>query len=110
MLELKSTDLASKPFVGPTFGDCDLLSCIRFAEGGLGGVSKEREDQPLLLITSDMIHFAPEAENRRFNAITLGAQRYFDPVMLYETVTKNRISRSAARTALGSRILRANAP
>src|ERR1019366_7402143 len=76
--------------VGLAIGAGDLPSCRRFAEG-LASVMKEREDRPLLLISSDMNHFAPDAENRRLDAIALDALTRLDPAGLYETVTQNHI-------------------
>jgi AmmeMemoRadiSam system radical SAM enzyme/AmmeMemoRadiSam system protein B/AmmeMemoRadiSam system protein A len=77
--------------IGLAIGAGDLADCKRFAEG-LASVMKEREDRPLLLISSDMNHFAPDAENRRLDAIALDAIERLDPTSLYETVTQNHIS------------------
>jgi AmmeMemoRadiSam system radical SAM enzyme/AmmeMemoRadiSam system protein B/AmmeMemoRadiSam system protein A len=77
--------------VGIAIGAGDLPSCCRFAEG-LAGVLKQREDRPLLLISSDMNHYATDTENRRLDAIALTALETLDPAKLYETVTENNIS------------------
>jgi AmmeMemoRadiSam system radical SAM enzyme/AmmeMemoRadiSam system protein B/AmmeMemoRadiSam system protein A len=77
--------------IGLAIGAGDLPACQRFAEG-LATVMKEREDRPFLLISSDMNHFAPDAENRRLDAIALDALDRLDPAALYETVTQNHIS------------------
>jgi AmmeMemoRadiSam system protein B/AmmeMemoRadiSam system protein A len=77
--------------VGLAIGSGDLASCQRAAEG-LAGVLKEREDRPLLLISSDMNHYATDAENRRLDALALTALERLDPVEIYETVTRNQIS------------------
>lgn len=77
--------------VGLAIGPGDLAGCQRAAEG-LAGVLKEREDRPLLLISSDMNHYATDAENRRLDAIALDALERLDPTELYQTVTNNQIS------------------
>ncbi len=46
----------------------------------------------MLLISSDMNHFATDAENRRLDALALAALERGDPEALYETVTRNSIS------------------
>src|SRR5262249_17239475 len=63
----------------------------RFAEG-LAGVLRERDELPLLLISSDMNHFATDAENRRLDAMALAALERRDPEALYRTVTEHSIS------------------
>ncbi|MBI2808531.1 MAG: AmmeMemoRadiSam system radical SAM enzyme [Planctomycetes bacterium] len=77
--------------VGIAVGAGDLASCRRFAQG-LAEVLKGRDDSPLLLISSDMNHFADDAENRRLDAIALDALERLDPAHLYQTVTENNIS------------------
>jgi AmmeMemoRadiSam system protein B len=77
--------------VGIAIGSGDLASCRRFA-AGLAEVLKGREDRPLLLISSDMNHYATDAENRRLDAMALAAMEQLDPAVLYDTVTRNHIS------------------
>jgi AmmeMemoRadiSam system radical SAM enzyme/AmmeMemoRadiSam system protein B/AmmeMemoRadiSam system protein A len=77
--------------VGIAIGHADLASCRRFAEG-LAGLLREREERPLLLISSDMNHFATDAENRRLDALALEALDRCDPEGLYDTVTRHNIS------------------
>jgi AmmeMemoRadiSam system protein B/AmmeMemoRadiSam system protein A len=77
--------------VGIAIGHGDLESCYRFAEG-LAGLLRERKDRPLLLISSDMNHFATDAENRRLDAAAITALESLDPEEVYETVTGNGIS------------------
>jgi AmmeMemoRadiSam system protein B len=77
--------------VGIAIGHGDLPSCRRFAEG-LAGLLREREERPLLLISSDMNHFATDAENRRLDGLALEALDLCDPEALYETVTRHNIS------------------
>jgi AmmeMemoRadiSam system protein B len=77
--------------VGIAIGHGDLDSCRRFAEG-LAGILRGRADRPLLLISSDMNHFATDTENRRLDALALAALDRANPEVLYETVTSHNIS------------------
>jgi AmmeMemoRadiSam system protein B/AmmeMemoRadiSam system radical SAM enzyme/AmmeMemoRadiSam system protein A len=77
--------------VGIAIGHGDLESCRRFAEG-LAGLLREREERPLLLVSSDMNHFATDAENRRLDGLALEALDRGDPEALYETVMRHNIS------------------
>jgi AmmeMemoRadiSam system radical SAM enzyme/AmmeMemoRadiSam system protein B/AmmeMemoRadiSam system protein A len=76
--------------VGIAVGAGDLDSCRRFA-AGLARVLRQRDDW-LLLISSDMNHFASDAENRRLDALALEALDTLDPATVHETVTANNIS------------------
>ena len=77
--------------VGITVGTGDLAACRRFAEG-LASVLRQCDEQPLLLISSDMNHYATDAENRRLDAMALDALGRLDPAAVHETVTENHIS------------------
>jgi AmmeMemoRadiSam system radical SAM enzyme/AmmeMemoRadiSam system protein B/AmmeMemoRadiSam system protein A len=77
--------------VGLAIGPGDLAACQRAAEG-LASVLRERPVRPLLLISSDMNHYATDAENRRLDALALAALERLDPAEVYETVTRNQIS------------------
>jgi AmmeMemoRadiSam system protein B/AmmeMemoRadiSam system protein A len=77
--------------VGIAIGHGDLASCQRFAEG-LTKVLRRREEQPLLLISSDMNHFATDAETRILDEMAMKALDSLDPANVYETVTQNHIS------------------
>ncbi len=77
--------------VGIAIGGGDLERCLQFA-AGLAGVLREHEEKPLLLVSSDMNHFATDAENRRLDEIALKSLDSLDPKTVYETVTGNRIS------------------
>lgn len=63
----------------------------RFAEQ-LAGVIRGLPERPLLLISSDMNHYADDASTRRLDRIALDALESLDPHRLYESATKNRIS------------------
>jgi AmmeMemoRadiSam system protein B/AmmeMemoRadiSam system protein A len=77
--------------VGIAIAQGDLEGCRRFARG-LADVIREREEKPLLLISSDMNHFATDAENRRLDALALEALDRGDPQEVYETVHRHHIS------------------
>jgi AmmeMemoRadiSam system protein B len=77
--------------VGIVIGHGDLSSARRFGQG-LANLLRERDDRPLLLISSDMNHFAPDADNRLLDELALAALDRCDPEELYEKVTENNIS------------------
>jgi AmmeMemoRadiSam system radical SAM enzyme/AmmeMemoRadiSam system protein B/AmmeMemoRadiSam system protein A len=77
--------------VGIAIGSGDLAGCRRFAEG-LASVLRQCNEQPLLVISSDMNHYGTDAENRRLDAMALAALERCDPAAVYETVTENHIS------------------
>ena len=74
--------------VGVAVGEADLDGCRRFA-AGLAGLLRGREDPPLLLVSSDMNHYASDAENRRLDGLALAALQTGDPGLLYGTVRDN---------------------
>jgi len=77
--------------VGIVVGAGNLEDCRRFAQG-LASFLSSRDDRPLLLISSDMNHYAPDAENRRLDAIAMEALERLDPAALYQTLTRKHIS------------------
>jgi AmmeMemoRadiSam system radical SAM enzyme/AmmeMemoRadiSam system protein B/AmmeMemoRadiSam system protein A len=77
--------------VGIALGHADLEGCRRFA-AGLAELLRQRDEAPLLLISSDMNHFATDAENRRLDALALAALERRDPEGLYRTVKEHSIS------------------
>ncbi len=77
--------------VGIVIGTGDLESCRRFARG-LADVLRARRERTLLLISSDMNHFADDKDTRRLDELALAALDRSDPAQLFETVTKNQIS------------------
>jgi AmmeMemoRadiSam system protein B len=77
--------------VGIALGHANREGCRRFAEG-LADLLRQRQDRPLLLISSDMNHFATDAETRRLDGLALAALDRGDPDELYETVTRHSIS------------------
>lgn len=77
--------------VGIAIGGGDLARCREFAEG-LAKVIGEMEEKPLLLISSDMNHYASDSETRRLDELALAAMETGNPDQLYETVTSRHIS------------------
>jgi AmmeMemoRadiSam system protein B len=77
--------------VGIALAPGDLASARRFAEG-LAKLLRDRADRPLLLVSSDMNHFAPDAATRRLDELALTALESGDPAQLHDTVATNQIS------------------
>jgi AmmeMemoRadiSam system radical SAM enzyme/AmmeMemoRadiSam system protein B/AmmeMemoRadiSam system protein A len=77
--------------VGIAIGGGDLARCRQFA-AGLAKVLQSLPELPLLVISSDMNHFASDAENRRLDELALAAMETLDPERLYETVRNRHIS------------------
>ncbi len=77
--------------VGILVGAGDLDRCREFA-AGLAKVLRKRRRKPLLVISSDMNHYASDVENRRLDAIALTALERLDPEEVYNTTSKNKIS------------------
>ena len=77
--------------VGIAVGRADLPELQRFGRELAATIAKDSQP-PLLLISSDMNHFADEAETRRLDRLALDAMQSLDPVHLYRTVQKHRIS------------------
>jgi AmmeMemoRadiSam system protein B len=77
--------------VGIAIGGGDLARCRQFA-AGLAQVIRGMAEPPLLVISSDMNHFASDAENRRLDEIALKAMETLDPEQLFQTVTSQHIS------------------
>jgi AmmeMemoRadiSam system protein B len=72
-------------------GPADWAGACRFAEG-LVAVIRKMPDPPLLLISSDMNHFATDAENRRLDAIALDALERLEPEQALQTIQSQNIS------------------
>jgi AmmeMemoRadiSam system protein B len=77
--------------VGIAIGGGDLPRCQQFASG-LARVIRALPAPPLLVISSDMNHFASDAENRRLDEIAIKAMETLDPEFLYKIVTSQHIS------------------
>tara|TARA_B100000029_G_scaffold502701_1_gene578412 strand:+ start:47 stop:850 length:804 start_codon:yes stop_codon:yes gene_type:complete len=77
--------------VGIAIGSGDFDACRQFAHH-LSEVLDRCDDEPLLLISSDMNHFATDAENRRLDELALQAMESLDAARLLETVRNHNIS------------------
>ncbi len=77
--------------VGIAMNGGNLDRCREFATG-LADVMRKQEKPPLLIISSDMNHYATDEENRRLDEIALKAIDQLDPETIYKTVTGNNIS------------------
>jgi AmmeMemoRadiSam system protein B len=77
--------------VGITIGGGNLKRCEEFAEG-LAQVIRQMDEPPLLLISTDMNHFATDTETRRLDEMALQELDQLDPDALYKTVRKHHIS------------------
>ena len=77
--------------VGISVGHAALPKLLAFGQG-LAVVLRDVVERPLLLVSSDMNHFANETETQRLDRLALDAIATLDPERLYETVQKNDIS------------------
>ncbi|MCA9085239.1 MAG: AmmeMemoRadiSam system radical SAM enzyme, partial [Planctomycetaceae bacterium] len=77
--------------VGIAIGGGSIEQCRKFGQD-LALLISEMEEPPLLMISSDMNHFADDRENRRLDEMALKAMESLDPVQLYQTVSTNGIS------------------
>ncbi|MAX36182.1 AmmeMemoRadiSam system radical SAM enzyme [Gimesia sp.] len=77
--------------IGIVIGSGNLERCEEFAEG-LARVIQQMPEPPLLVISSDMNHFATDRENRRLDELALEKMRALDPAGLLETVREHHIS------------------
>ena len=86
--------------VGITIGAGDLARCREFA-AGLASVLRDMQPRPLLIISSDMNHFANDQENRRLDEIALESIETLDPATVYDTVvSRHNISMCGVRPAV----------
>jgi AmmeMemoRadiSam system protein B len=77
--------------VGIAVGGGNWDRCQQFAEG-LAAVVRSLPRPPLLVISSDMNHYAPDHVGRQLDEIALRAMEQRDPAHLLETVTEHNIS------------------
>ena len=74
-----------------------LAGVIAFWPTNGGRPARFCRSRPLLLVVfSDMNHFADDAETRRLDQLALDAIQTLDPVQVYETVKEERISMCGA--------------
>jgi AmmeMemoRadiSam system protein B/AmmeMemoRadiSam system protein A len=77
--------------VGITVGDSALPELLRFGVA-MSVVLRDMPQRPLLVVSSDMNHFADVATTQRLDSLALNAIATRDPECVYETVRQNRIS------------------
>lgn len=77
--------------VGISVGDCSLPELLRFGVA-MSVVLRDMPERPLLIVSSDMNHFADDTRTRALDRIALDAIATLDPQRVYETVRGNRIS------------------
>ena len=77
--------------IGIAIGGGSLDRCRRFGQQ-LADVISELPSPPLLLISSDMNHFATDAENRQLDEMAILAMETLDASKLLETVRLKNIS------------------
>ncbi len=77
--------------VGIALSGGDWPAAVRFAEG-LASLIASLPEPPLLLISSDMNHFATDDENRRLDEIALASLERLDPERAFEEIADNNIS------------------
>ncbi|MFH1267088.1 MAG: AmmeMemoRadiSam system protein B [Planctomycetota bacterium] len=85
--------------VGIAIQGGDLAGLKRFAEE-MAGVLRAMPNRPLLVISTDMNHYAGDAETRRLDRIALERIESLDPAGLFETVMENGISMCGVRAAV----------
>lgn len=76
--------------VGVVIGAGDLERCQTFGKG-LASVLRHRDDV-LVVISSDMNHFANDDDTRRLDEIAMTALETLDPIEVFKTVRNNHIS------------------
>lgn len=77
--------------VGIAIGAGSLERCREFSEN-LARVIRTLDNDPLLIISSDMNHFGTEAENRTLDEMAIAALETLSAEKLYKTVIENGIS------------------
>lgn len=85
--------------VGIVIGGGSLERCRIFGRQ-LAAVISELPSPPLLVISSDMHHFANDARNRELDELALTAMETLDPNRLLQAVTSNNISMCGALPAV----------
>lgn len=77
--------------VGIAIGGGTLEQCHTFA-AGLAKVLQARDQETLLVISSDMNHYANDEDNRRLDEIAMASLETLDPDTVFKTVTGHAIS------------------
>ncbi len=74
-----------------TIGQADYESTSPLAEA-IADICSDCDDKPMLVISSDMNHFAPEPENRRLDHMAIDAMCTGEPRKLYDICLRHDIS------------------
>ncbi|MCD4726594.1 MAG: AmmeMemoRadiSam system protein B [Pirellulales bacterium] len=77
--------------VGIAVGDASLPELLGFGVA-MSVVLRDIPRRPLLIVSSDMNHFADDKQTRRLDRLAIDAIEALDPESVYETVRRNRIS------------------
>jgi AmmeMemoRadiSam system protein B/AmmeMemoRadiSam system protein A len=77
---------------GIVIGSGDDFPALQRFASQMAGVLRDLPERPLLVISSDMNHFANDNENRILDRIALDAIETLDPAHVFETVRLHRIS------------------
>ncbi len=85
--------------VGITIGSGALPELLRFGRQ-MATVLRDDQPRPLLIVSSDMNHFADEAATRQVDRVALDALETLDPERLYQTVRANRITMCGVGSAV----------
>ena len=91
ILEALTASDARPKLVAVAIKSASIEEIMRTAEQ-LANVLRDLPDRPLLVISSDMNHYEPEAENRRRDRLAIDAMLTGDPKRLIETCQENFIS------------------
>ena len=78
--------------VGIAIGGGDDFTALQRFASQLAGVLSELPQRPLLVISSDMNHFAEDIENRILDRIALDAIETLDPAHAFQTIRLHGIS------------------
>jgi len=84
--------------VGISIGMSRIDELLRFGSQ-MAQVLDGLPSRPLLIISSDLNHFADEQTTRRLDQLALAAMESLDPALFHETVRSNRISMCGAAAA-----------
>jgi AmmeMemoRadiSam system protein B/AmmeMemoRadiSam system protein A len=76
---------------GVVVGESSLAELLRFGDA-LAGVIQHMQPRPLLVISSDMNHFADDVKTRRLDRLAMDAIATLDPEHIYATVQQHGIS------------------
>lgn len=85
--------------IGIVIGGGSLAQCKEFATG-LAKVLKSLPNRPLLIVSSDMNHYANDAETQQLDELAVSALEKLDPDHVFETIAKHNISMCGVRPAV----------